>query len=186
MLPDTSSSHPTAVLACRLWAPLYPRAGDVHLRRLSSNALLGRPFTLDVVPRAGLSFGSVEEAELFVRSVALHLRIDTSLPSGGAIAPAVIAGVIHPPTKSNARFGCGVRVSIRPDSFSATQAFSVNSVALAGDHLLYASFPTPVTVGARHEPAPPGALWAAAAAGDFQRLVEEMSRGCSTEEADEV
>ena len=78
------------------------------------------------------------------------------------------------------------RALIHPASWVGAASVTVTSFSLAGRPLPCARLPSTLRVGYNHAPAPAGAVFAAAQAGDAAALQFALKSGASTEEADEV
>ena len=79
-----------------------------------------------------------------------------------------------------------VRVLVRPAAWADAAFVTVHSMSLAGRPLLCDCLPATLRVGYNHAPAPDGAVYQAAQAGDVVALQAALDAGGSTEEANNV
>ena len=78
------------------------------------------------------------------------------------------------------------RVLVRPAYWADATTVTIHSLSLAGRTVPCDCLPATLRVGYNHAPAPEGAVFAAAKAGDVRALEAVIEAGGSTEEADEV
>ena len=99
-----------------------------------------------------------------------------------------IQGMAHavPITARNNGGCCIARALIDPATWSDAYVVTVVSLTLAGRPLPSQHLPKSLPVGYNHDPAPAGAVHAAAKAGKAQLLQVALGAGGSTEETDEV
>ena len=82
--------------------------------------------------------------------------------------------------------GWVARALIRPATWADATSITVASFSFAGRSLPCDCLPVTLRVGYNHAPAPAGAVYAAAKAGDVAALQAALDAGGSTEEADKV
>ena len=93
------------------------------------------------------------------------------------------------PTRVKARLSGGgwtARALASPSAWADAVSVTVVSLSLAGRPLPCDCLPATLQVGYNHAPAPAGAVFAAAMAGDVPALQAALDAGGSTEEAGEV
>ena len=96
------------------------------------------------------------------------------------------AEVILPVTARLSGGGWIARALVCPSSWAGAAVVTVVSLSLAGRPLPCDCLPATVPVGYNHAPAPAGAVYAAASAGDVPALQDALDAGGSTEEANWV
>ena len=79
-----------------------------------------------------------------------------------------------------------IRAVVRPTAWAEAASVTVVSLSLAGRPLPSNCLPATLRVGYNHAPAPMGAVYGAAKAGDVAALQAALYAGGSTEEADKV
>ena len=79
-----------------------------------------------------------------------------------------------------------VRALMRPAAWALAKSVTLVSLSLAGRPLPSDCLPATLQVGYNHAPAPEGAVYEAAWAGDVAALQAALDAGGSTEEADTV
>lgn len=177
VLPERGSSSP---LGIRVSAPPAPTAADVILVRPTRHALPLHALELLINPRAGLTFEGPEEAAVFARFFARHLRISVTTSAG-------IYGFPHTLPQSRmiitARLRGVVHVAIAPSCWKFAKSVTIEALTLSNESIgSSVHIPVTVTVGACHALTPAGRVFAAAEVGDAKRLVYALTEGGSTEE----
>ena len=135
---------------------------------------------VDVVP------GS-HAAESVTRSISTHAQLLVASESNGGPRTIWCTQIaLHPSTVSGG--GWIARVLVRPASWAAASSVTLLSLTFAGRPLPCDSglLPATLRVGYNHAPAPAGAVFAAAVAGDVRALQAALDEGGSTEETDAV
>lgn len=182
MIVIATRSCVASQLGARVLAPRAPSPLDLHLICVPMYAIPSFPLVFDVAPSDSYPCNVSEEADVFSRFLAEHLRVSASFCNGAAAAVA-----LQPAFSPRGEGLPGIRVSFpaawgHTDAGTASVIISADSMLLAGVRVYSPCLPASVPVGANHAKGPPGPLCAAIGEGDIAKVVAALSAGCSTEE----
>ena len=167
----------TSAIESRLFSP-YP--SSLSLKEVPARVHADRPVELELAD-VGLGAGagaSVDIASWISAHTCLAIAVEVPGQPRGEVSVLV-----------NARPSGGswiARALVRPSAWANAASVTVVSLSLAGRPLPCDCLPATLQVGYNHAPAPAGAVYAAARAGDVPALRAALDAGGSTEEADEV
>ena len=167
----------TSAVEARL---VSPTASALALIRVPALVHADRPLDIELAT-VGLGVdSSVAESVASWISAHSHLQISVDVP--GQCGGEIVVYVTARPSVS----GWTARALIRPASWADAASITVSSLSLAGRLLPCECLPATLRVGYNHAPAPAGAVFAAAYAGNILALQATVDAGGSTGEADEV
>lgn len=151
---------------------------DLRFCLLTRILLNNRPLALDCTTADVVSGARVSTlASVLSRCLSAHLRIQIINGSGEVSVPVAVEAVST---------GLTVRALAHPSIWSGESSITVCSLTLAGRPLPCPDLPATLRTTFSHVPAPAGAVWRAADAGDVPALEAALAAGDSTEEADWV
>ena len=153
---------------------------DFMLNHVPICVHVNRPLELELAS-IGLGAGA-DVAESLASWISTHALIQISVEVPGHPRREVSVLVKARPSKG----GWIVRVLVRPAYWADAASVTVVSLSLAGQPLPCECLPATLRGGYNHAPAPEGAIFAAAWAGDVPALRVALDAGGSTEEADTV
>ena len=167
----------TSAIEARL---VSPSASDFVVHSVPPRVHADRPLELEL---AAVGHGAGAGAELSTESwISAHALLQIAVDIPGQAREAVALPV-------TARPSCGgwtIRALARPSAWTDAAFVTVVSLSLAGRPLPCEFLPATLRVGYNHAPAPKGAVYEAARAGDVPALWAAIEAGGSTEEANEV
>ena len=169
--------HEYAVIA-RL---VNPTARTLVVIRVPTRVHADAPLEMEVAD-VGMGPGLPASPASVTRWLSAHAEISLVVGmKGQADASYSVPVAVRP-------FGGGWIASalIRPATWANAASVTVVSLSLAGRPLPCDCLPATLRVGYNHAPAPAGAVFCAAKAGDVAELHAALDAGGSTEEADEV
>ena len=159
---------------------ISPTESMLAFTKVPGRVLADRPFEIEL---AASGLGVVAGAAVSIaRWLSSHARLTITVEVAGQPRAEVILPV-------TARFSCGswmARALVRPASWAAAASVTVISLSLAGQPVPCDCLPATLPVGYNHAPAPPGAVYAAAKAGNVAALQAALDAGGSTEETNWV
>ena len=174
MVPFPST---TSTIETRL---VKPSPSEFVLSRIPSLVHADRPLELEVAA-VELSEGA-DAAESVASWISAHAVLQMSVEVPGQPRGEVSVLVTARPSGG----GWTARALVRPAAWANATSVTVLSLSLAGQPLPGDFLPVTLRVGYNHSPAPAGAVFAAAKAGDEAALDAAIEAGGSTEEADTV
>ena len=169
----------TSAIEARL---ISPSASDFALSRSPLLVHADRPLEVELSAIGQGAFSDAGMAESVASWISAHalLQISAEIPGqpGGEVSLRVKA--------RPSRGSWIVRALVRPAAWADAVSVTVVSLSLAGRPLTCDCLPATLRVGYNHAPAPEGAVFEAAKAGDVPALLAAIDAGGSTEEAAEV
>ena len=167
----------TFVIEARL---VSPSASEFALSRVPPRVHAYRPLEVELASIGqGVDTGTAESVASWISAHAL-LHISVEAPG----EPQREVSVLVKARLSGGRWIA--RALVRPAAWANAVSVTVHSMSLAGRPVPCDCLPATLRVGYNHAPAPEGAIFAAATAGDVPALQAAIEAGGSTEEADEV
>ena len=154
-------------------------ARAVVLRLVPARVHADRPLEVDL---AAVRFGTIAGAVTVSSWISAHARLVISVERAGQ--PQGHNSL--PMTARPSGDSWIARVLVHPAYWADAASVSVVSLSLAGRPLPCDCLPATLRVGYNHAPAPAGAVYAAAKAGDVAALLAALEAGGSTEEANGV
>ena len=167
----------TSAIEARL---VSPYASSFVIARVPALVHADRPLELEL---ASVEHGADTKAAVSVASwISAHARLAIAVELPGQPRGDVSVHLIARPS--------GVswiaRALVRPSAWADAASITAVSLSLAGWPLPCDCLTTTLQVGYKHAPAPEGAVFEAAKAGDVPALQAALDAGGSTEEADRV
>ena len=159
---------------------LSSAANQVALHRLPFYLLPNRPLEFEL--QAADSFPGTVHAACIAQSLSIQARVTIRI-HGGARDQAVIST----PISVRQTATCWVaRALLHPSSWAGARSVVLDSLTLGGQPIVSQHLPATLRISFNHAPAPMGAVYAAANAGDVASLESALAAGASTEEKDGV
>ena len=157
-----------------------PSASDFVLNHVPPRVHADRPLELEL-SAIGLGAGA-GVAESVASWISAHALLQISVEVPGHSQEEVAVLVKARPSED----GWIVRALVRPSTWADAVSVTVVSLSHAGRPLPCDCLPAILRVGYNHAPAPEGAVFEAAEAGDVPALQAALDAGGSTEEENEV
>lgn len=159
---------------------LSSAANQVALRRLPFNLSPNHPLEFELAA-AERCLGT-GDAACIAKSMSIQARIMIHIHGGASDQVVFSAALSVRPTAA-----CWTaRALLHPSSWAGARSLVLDSLTLGGQPLLSRGLPATIRISFNHAPAPMGAVYTAANAGDVAALESALAAGCSTEEKDGV
>ena len=157
-----------------------PSASALALTKVPALVLADRPLEIELATVGQSGGASVEEsvASWISAHALLHISVDTPGHPRANVS-------LHVKARPSGG-GWIARALVRTAAWADASSVTVHSLSLAGRPVPCDCLPVTLRVGYNHAPAPEGAVYAAAQAGDVVALQAALDAGGSTEEANGV
>ena len=167
---------PTLAIEARLASPT---ASDVEPIRIPQRVYAYRPIEIVLAPVGRV--WDLSTAESVARCISTHGRLSLDIPGWTSRASLSVPVYVRPSDG-----GWIARALTHPAAWADAASVTVHSMSFAGRSLPCDCLPSTLQGSYNHAPAPEGAVYAAAQAGNVQALQAALDAGGSTEDTDGV